>query len=249
MVAIGRRVYGLGAVALGIGGLAFGALAAMGQQVPAHVAGPLAAYACAGLLIAAGIAINLPRVAAAAALVLTAWFALWTLGLHLPNALKQPLVWVSWESLAEDTAMVLGGLLAYALILGDSPRAAALRRYVRPVFGLCLVVFGTSEFVYSKFTASLVPTWLPPSQLAWTYLTGVCQIAAGLAVLSRIQARLAATLLTAMYVVFGLIVHIPRLIADPTALGAWSEHGVNLVLCGAAWCLADSLAEPKPAPA
>lgn len=242
---IGRRVLGLGAVALGVPGLVFASLLAMGQ--PLEHAPPISAYACAGLLIAAGVAINVPRVAAAAALVLTAYFALWTLGLHLPNALKQPMVWVSWESLAEDTAMVLGGLLAYAQLQGATPRADAIRSIVRPLFGVCLVVFGTSEFVYSKFTASLVPAWLPPSQLAWTYLTGVAHIAAGLAVLSGVRARLAAILLTAMYAVFGLIVHIPRVIAHPDAAGAWSEHGVNLVLLGAAWCLADALAPKRAA--
>jgi uncharacterized membrane protein YphA (DoxX/SURF4 family) len=109
------------------------------------------------------------------------------------------------------------------------------------IFGACLIVFGISEFVYAAFTASLVPAWLPPSQLFWAWVTGICQIAAGLALLSGVKARLAAILLTAMYLVFTLIVHLPRVIADPSAIGAWSENGVNLVLMGAAWVLVDAL--------
>ena len=35
----------------------------------------------------------------------------------------------------------------------------------------CLLVFGTSEFVYAKFIAAMVPGWLPPSQFFWTYAT------------------------------------------------------------------------------
>lgn len=49
-------------------------------------------------------------------------------------------------------------------------------------------------------------------------------------------------LLTPMYLLFGLLIHLPRVIADPHSPGAWGEHGVNLVLADAAWLLADTLA-------
>ena len=243
MIAIGRRVYGLGAVALGIPGLVYGRFAAMGVPVASH--GP-AVYACAGLLILAGLAVNLPRTGAVGALGLAAFFGAWMLGLHLPHALARPGEWVSWESVAENTVMALGGVLAFALSRGvEAARAAAILRIARPLLGLGLVVFGVSEFVYAGFTASLVPAWLPPSALAWTYFTGAAQIAAGLAILSGVQARLAAALLTAMYLGFTLLVHLPRVIASPSSLGAWGENGVNLVLIGAAWCLADALSRAK----
>jgi uncharacterized membrane protein YphA (DoxX/SURF4 family) len=241
---IGRHVYGLAAIALGVPGLIYGDFAAIGLPVPALVPGyPILVYASAGLLVLAGLAINLARSAAIASLVLAAFFAAWLLALHLPHAAAEPMVWVSWEAVAETLVMALGGALAYALTQGAGPpRAAAIVRIARPMFGLCLIVFGTSEFVYAGFTASLVPAWLPPSQLFWTYLTGAAQIAAGLAIASGIRARLAAILLTAMYLAFGLLVHLPRVIADPSAAGRWAENGVNLVLAGAAWLLVDALA-------
>ena len=102
-----------------------------------------------------------------------------------------------------------------------------------------------SEFVYARFTAAMVPAWLPPAQLFWAQATGGAQIAAGLAVLSGVLDLLAARLLTLMYLLFGLLVHLPRLIADPASPGAWGEHGMNLVLAGAAWLLADTLAGLK----
>jgi hypothetical protein len=34
-------------------------------------------------------------------------------------------------------------------------------------------------------------------------------------------------------------------IADPSGAGRWAENGVNLVLAGAAWVLADSLLREK----
>ncbi|HST36075.1 MAG TPA: DoxX family membrane protein, partial [Allosphingosinicella sp.] len=87
--------------------------------------------------------------------------------------------------------------------------------------------------------------WLPPSQLFWTYATGAAQIAAGLAILSGVQARPAAILLTAMYLVFALLVHLPRLIAEPSGAGVLAENGVNLVLAGAAWVLAETLVRAR----
>ena len=63
--------------------------------------------------------------------------------------------------------------------------------------------------------------------------------------LSGIRARLAAILLSAMYVGFGLLVHIPSIVADPASHDAWAENAINLLLIGAAWSLADSLASRR----
>jgi uncharacterized membrane protein YphA (DoxX/SURF4 family) len=251
MIALGRRVYGLAAVVLAIPALILGDFAALGLAPPAGLpARDLLAYASAGVLALAGVALNAPRTARAGALALAGFFAAWTFALHLPNALAKPTVWVSWEVVAEATATALGGLLAYALTPGADPApAAVLGRLARPLFGVCLLVFGRSEYVYAQFTAAMVPDWLPPSPRFWTYATGAAQIAAGLAVLTGVQARLAAVLLTTMYLGFGVLVHLPRVIAAPTAPAAWAENGVNLMLAGAAWCLADSLIRPKAPPA
>ncbi len=236
------RFYGLAAVLLGVPGLILGRFGAMGLALPAWMASRPLAMALAIVLILAGLALNLKRTATIAALALACLFGLRLLALELPRAFAALDVWVIWEVIAETLAMTLGGLLAF-LLLQDRHRGAAIAmaRLVPRLFGICLIVFGTSEFVYSAFTASLVPAWLPPSPLFWTYLTGAAQIAAGLAILANVQARLAATLLTIMYLVFALIVHLPRVLADPSGAGAWGENGVNLVLMGAAWLLAASL--------
>ena len=91
----------------------------------------------------------------------------------------------------------------------------------------------------------------------WAYLTGGAQIAAGVAMLSGVQARLAAILLTVMYASFSALVHIPMLLADPKSPDNWTENGINLVLTRAAWALVDTLGwsgegqsveEPEPEP-
>ena len=67
-------------------------------------------------------------------------------------------------------------------------------------------------------------------------------IAAGVAILIRMQARLAAILLTAMYASFTLLVHLPMLLSRPSSHFIWSENALNLALIGVAWVVADSLA-------
>ena len=76
----------------------------------------------------------------------------------------------------------------------------------------------------------------------WGYATGIAHIAAGVAILTRIQARLAAILLTIMYASFTPLVHLPMLVAKPTDHYIWSENALNLILAGVAWIVADSLA-------
>lgn len=248
-MSIGARVYGLAAVLLGVQGLVFASFGAMGMAVPPHIPGYQAlAYAAAALLIASGLALNARPTARFGSLALAALFGLIVLAAIVPAVARQPMVWVSWENFAEGTVKALGGVLAFILVSsGDEARSERTFRIARPLFGLCLMVFGTSEFVYSAFTADFVPRWIPPSGLFWAYVTGAAQIAAGLAVLSGIQARLAARLLTLMYLIFQLIVHVPRVMADPSAIGAWAEFGTNLVLAGAAWALVDVLGRGRQA--
>jgi uncharacterized membrane protein YphA (DoxX/SURF4 family) len=247
MIIIGRRVYSAGVIGLGIVELIFAAFAEVWIPVSAHLPGyHILVWAVAGALIAAGLAINWPRTARIAAVALAAVFALGMLATELAPAVARPAVWGNWQAVAESAAMALGAVLAYALSPGVSEtRSASLTRIARWAFGVCLLVFGVSHFAYAKFTASLVPAWLPPSQLFWAYATGLAQLAAGLAMLSGIQARLAAILLTAMYVIFGLLVHIPSVIAHPASHDNWAENAINLVLTGAAWVLADSLADKR----
>jgi len=247
MIAIGRRVYGLGAIGLALVSLKYGDAAAVWLPAPAHMPGrQILVYALIGLLLLAGLAINLARTAALGALVLAAIFALTTLVLRLPDILAGPTDWGGWENIAEAVAMALGGVLAWTQTPGiNETRAGAVARFARLAFGACLVIFGISHFVYAKFTASLVPAWLPPSQMFWADATGLAQIAAGLAMLSGVQARLAAILLTVMYAGFGLLVHIPSIVAAPHVANNWSENAINFLLLGAAWTLADSLGARK----
>jgi uncharacterized membrane protein YphA (DoxX/SURF4 family) len=101
---------------------------------------------------------------------------------------------------------------------------------------------------YLANTVSMVPAWLPPNQTFWAYATGLGHVLAGIAIISGIRARLAAMLLAAMFIVFAILVHAPRvLITVPHNHFAWGENAVNFALIGSAWVVAASVpAKTRP---
>lgn len=240
----GTRVYGLGAVALGLVGLAWGDFALQWQPVPDGVPGRLLlAYATGAALMLAGAALNSPRAAAFGAAALTFLYAAGVVLLHGPRVAAHPLVLAGWSGAAEQLVLVAGGLIAYASWgKVDAALAARLSHFARLGFGACLLVFGSAHFLYLDFTAAMVPKWIPPGQMFWACATGAAHIAAGLAILSGEQNRLAAILVTAMFAGFSILLHIPNLIADPASHVNWVINAINLALTGAAWVVADSLA-------
>jgi hypothetical protein len=245
---LGWRVYGLGVIALGAVCLAWGDFDS-GQPVSKGFPGRTAlAYAAAVFLLAAGAAVLWRRTTAWGAAALTAYYTLIVaLLMNGRVILLHSTEYGAYSTFAEEFAIAAGGLIVYAAHARiDAVVAARLTRAGQVAFGVCALLFGGAHFFYMNLTAPLVPHWLPPSQIFWGYATGIFHIAAGLAIMARIQARLAAILLTAMYASFTLLVHLPLLLADPSSHFIWSENALNLALIGVAWVVADSLAlKPK----
>jgi uncharacterized membrane protein len=246
-IALGWRVYGLGVMAVGMVCLAFGKFDP-GQSVPEHFGGRTAlAYAAGAFLVVAAAAIEWRRTAVWGATALTVYY--WLFVVILMNGrllLKHYAVYGVYEEIAIQLAIAVGALIIYANTAGiDAALAVRLTRLGQLTFGVCALVFGGAHFVYMNLTAPLVPKWLPPTQQFWGYLTGVCFIAAGIAILTGVQARLAAILLTVMLASFGLLANGPVLLADHSSHWNWSESAVNLAVVGAAWAVANSLARPK----
>ena len=242
-MAFGWRVYGLGVMALGMICLAFGDFHP-GQPVPKDFPyRTVLAYAAAVFMLIMGVAFEWRRTVAWGAAVLTTYFALVVVVLMNGRVvLAHYAEFLPYESLAIELAITAAGLIVYAANAKiDAALAARLTRLGQLAFGVCALVFGAAHFVYMDITAPLVPKWLPPSQEFWGYVTGVGHIAAGVAILTGVQARLAAILLTVMFASFTVLVHVPMLLATPSSHWIWNENAVNIALIGAAWVVADSL--------
>jgi uncharacterized membrane protein len=246
-MAFGWRVYGLGVMALGMACLVFGEFDP-GQPMPENFPGRTAlAYAVGAFMVVAAAAVEWRRTAAWGAAALTVYYALFVVVLMNGRLLLTDYaVFVTYENIAMQLAIAAGGLIIYATTAKiDAALARRLARLGQLTFGACALVFGGAHFVYMSNTASLVPKWLPPTQEFWGYATGVCFVAAGVAILTGVQARLAAILVTAMLVSFGLLANGPMLLADHSSHWNWTESAVNLAVVGAAWVVADSLARPR----
>lgn len=243
----GRRVYGLGVMAVGVACLAFGDFDS-GQPVPENFPARTAlAYAAGAFTVLAAAAVEWRRTVVWGAAALTAYYALFVVVLMNGRLLLTDYaVFVTYENIAIQLAIAVGGLIIYASTATiDKALAERLTLLGRMAFGVCALVFGGAHFIYMNLTAPLVPKWLPPSQEFWGYVTGVCFVAAGVAILTGVQARLAAILLTAMLASFALLVHERMLLADHSIHYNWTESAENLAAIGSAWVVADSLARPR----
>ena len=210
------------------------------QPLPAGIPHrTMLAYAVGAALALAGAATLGRRTAALGAAALTVLYMLGVVLLHLPRVVAHPLTFTPWGGIGEQLALAAAGLVAFASASGS--RSRLLAQIGRLVFGGCLLIFGLAHFLHLDFTASMVPGYIPPGRIFWAVATGIAHIAAGVAILSGRQARLAAILLTVMFAAFSVLVHAPLLLAGPHSHLNWVMNAMNLALTGAAWVVADSL--------
>ena len=239
---LGRIIFALSFVLLGAFGSLFPGFAQAWPMAPKWMPWhDTVATGSAVILLAGAIFLLVPRTARPASLGLAILLLLRMLLLHAQPIIAHPLVEGVWEELSESLIFVAGAWIIFSMSAREKKARASFGnvRAGQILFALALPAIGLSHFFYLNLTAPLIPPWLP-FHVSLAYFTGAAWIAAALAILSGVLARLAATLTAVMVSLFTVLVWVPMVIAAPTSPGNWSELCVSAAITGAAWAVAES---------
>jgi len=235
---LGRHVFGVAALSFGVVTLAWHDYNDSHQLT-------YIVYATAAALIFGGAAIQFRWTAKTGAAVLVAAYLVFA-SKCVPGIVAAPRIYNSWGNFFEQFSLLTGAAIVYARLSSPWPRAwspETLNRIGRILLGVCAGSFALEQAFYLGATASLVPKWVPPSQMFWAATTTVLFALAAMALLANRLALLATRLLTIMLVSFGLLVWVPLVLSDPRNHTNWSENAETFAIAGAAWILADLLGE------
>jgi hypothetical protein len=231
---LGRIVYGLAVIACGICALVWRHIDAL-AGVPHHV---IFVDIAAITLVLGGAGILWPRMLRYGVVAVGAIYFVFAL-LGVPFILKQPLVYNGYGNVFEQLSLVSGAVILYAS--SGAIASVRLARIGYYLFSVCVISFALEQLFYLSATAGFVPKWMPPGQMFWAVATTVAFGLAAFALLTRIQARLAAQLTAAMVLIFLLLTWVPALFAHPQVAGNWSEATETLAIAATAWVVADFL--------
>jgi uncharacterized membrane protein len=148
---------------------------------------------------------------------------------------------VLWSYFVGGVVFAIG--LVAIFLRGDWQKAKGFDKLILfgPLFYAApLAAFGTEHFTLTDAIASIVPAWIPWHQF-WAYFVGACFIAAGLSLVTRIQARLATSLLALTFFLFVVLMDVPGWVQNPRDRFALTLALRELSFSGGALALAAGL--------
>jgi hypothetical protein len=172
--------------------------------------------------------------------------------LELPQVLAAPfdvgIRTTAFETLTMCSASLMLAASVPANFTGRKRWDGVMRKFLatgRYLFAISAIVFGIDHYLVFGLIVSLVPRWIPGGGWFWANVTALAFIAAGVCIAFRWMDRLAAALLGVMFLLWFLVLHLPRVMSYPRSHDPdeWSSALIALAVCGASWILASSLSE------
>lgn len=242
-----RLLFAATMVAIGLMGLAGGSFGPIWGVVPKTLPDrQLLAYLCTFISLVCGAGLLVKRTAAPAAFVLLIYLIVWTALFKVSFILKAPLEEVSYQTCGENAVLIAAVWLLLVELGRDSSRAifrlpagSTGARIALVLYGLALIAFGLSHFFYLQLTAPLIPAWIP-GHAFWAYFTGSVYLATGIAIASRLGARLGALLAAVQITLITFIVWGTIDLAGPITAENWEETVISWTLSAGAWVVAAS---------
>lgn len=241
LLPVARIVFGLCIVFFGVEYLAHGRFLPGLPPVPPWLPGaPVLAYLLGLILVMAGASTAVGYRAAYSSLTIASICLVSALAhfLHLPAILQDGNVRTgAFEALSiSGAAFVLAHRLGGHTARPSSPldRTDIVGRIL---FAVSMLVFGQQHFQYVAFVAPLIPSWIPVHTF-FTYFTGICFVAGGLAIGTNLLRTLAAFLLGVMFLSWYLLLHLPRVFRQPHNNDEWVSATVALTLAAGSFVIA-----------
>lgn len=215
--------------------------------------GAVGAYLVAVILLTAAISLAINKEARISALAIGGLFLFCVLFLQLQH-FSAVVHNGNDRTRAFEPFALAGALFVLAALLPGGTSGAAtgitssknLVLFGRVIFGVSMVIFGWQHFLYAAFLATLIPAWLP-GHLFWIYFTGTGMIAAGLAITFNVMGGIASYGLALMFGLWVLVLHGPRVLAQPHNGDEIASLFVALAFCGASLIIAGAMAGTLPA--
>jgi hypothetical protein len=240
---VGTHIFGFAVLCFGIQGICF--WARLTKVAPGSLwtwRNSFATFLVAVLFLVLGALIEIRSKVNLAALLLAVYLILQIIIRDLPDLmvhLRNPDGWTTtFEALALcGAAMVIAATISRKSSPPPFNRFNRLALVVGRIFIVTsLVVFAIQHFLYARFVADLVPTWIP-FHLFFAYFVGVSFVVAALSILTRHLDRWAAFALGTMFMLWFVVLHVPRVVGSPSNGSEWTSAFVALAMCGGSWAL------------
>jgi uncharacterized membrane protein len=159
--------------------------------------------------------------------------------LHFPNLVMQVKAPNNWTALFEVLSIFGGALIVQGstLTVTNAKRSKSLIIAGNYLFAVSLFVFGVQHYMYAQFIAGLISSWIP-AKLFWSYFVMAVFFAVGTSIIIKKFVMLSVALIGLMFILWVLILHLPRVIANNSSEAEWTSMFVALAMSGVAFLIA-----------